>query len=799
MTNDPIPCTVAAWHNILAKPDESLIKHTWYVLSRLSDQVRLRPQLAAETGVDRLWHWLYWGTFLHDFGKCASGFQTILKANQRKSWGFRHEALSLAFVDWLFPRGNPDRIPVIAVIACHHKDAREIWETYGATYNEYGDPDMATQMIAQVSAADQLTLYRWLTSCAQEWAGILGFAPHLYPVAMPDEATARQPLQPHAIHDAVADLRTYTERLSFRDDQQAAQLGMLLRGMILIADHAGSAKSKADPFANLDLPSEQRMTSLFKPGAVLHYHQTAAASSAAGSALLIAPTGSGKTESALFWLNQQAALDGFAPARAFYILPYQASMNAMYLRLGRTFDKDHIGLQHGHAQQAIYYAALSDTLNTDTAQTIAQVNEEVSRLHRFPLNVQSPYQMLKSPYQLKGHEALFASFQGGRFILDEIHAYEPERLALIVGFIGFLREYAHARFFIMSATMPTHIQNVLREALPDLTTIEATEETFAEFQRHCVHVLNGSLDDALENILADADKGRSVLVCCNTVRRAKMIHARLRELLPDHPIILAHSRFNSRDRSEKEKQILAQVGVGAGHQGQKPIVVATQVIEVSLNIDMDTLYSEVAPLEALLQRFGRVNRAREKKGVLADVYVVREQPDDVKWLYSPELLAGAVQKLEEIDGQPIDESKVGTWLDQIYTGATLDEWQKTYQESAAKFESEIIGTLKPFATDDGIEAAFYQMFNRIEVLPASALTEYETLINKGQFVEASSLLIPIGWKQYQMLKNNKKTWDDNVKKGRYQIPVHVVNADYSSDSGLDIEGAMQVDIPPEAD
>lgn len=799
MMTDPIPCAAIEWHSILAKPDESLITHTWHVLSRLSDQLRLRPALSAEIDTPRLWHWLYWGTFLHDFGKCASGFQKMLKSPKRERWGFRHEALSLAFVDWLFPRGNPDRMPVIAVIACHHKDADQIIADYGAMYHDYPEDDLVAQMIAQVSAVDQLTLYRWLSTCAQEWAALLGFTPYIDQVTMPDETMIKKPLEARSIYEAVEDLRAYTQRLSFRVDPQAAQLGMLLRGMILIADHAGSADSRRIPFASLDLPSETRMAMLFKAGNDPYPHQRQAATSSAGSALLIAPTGSGKTEAALLWLNRQAELDGYAPARVFYVLPYQASMNAMHKRLGDTFDQNQIGLQHGHAQQAIYYAALSDTLNTDSAANIAQINEDVSRLHRFPLNVQSPYQMLKSPYQLKGHEALFASFQGGRFILDEIHAYEPERLALIVGFIDFLRRYAGARFFIMSATMPSHIRQVLLEALPDLRQIEAAPETVAAFQRHRVRLLEGSLEDALDRIIADASQGRSVLVCCNTVRRARMIHAELRRRLPYQPIILAHSRFNSRDRTEKESQIMAQVGVGADQRGQKPIVVATQVIEVSLNIDMDTLYSEVAPLEALLQRFGRVNRARKTKSRLADVYVVREQPDDVRYLYSPDLIEAALNKLDEINGHPVDEASVGKWLDELYAGAAHDAWWTKYRQSAASFQADILGTLKPFATDESIESAFYQMFNGVEVLPASALRDYEGLINSGNVIEASSLLVPLRWQQYKRLAQNGKAWRDTLQKGRYPTPIYVVNADYSPESGLDIEGAMQVAVPTEAD
>ncbi len=805
MTNDPIPCAEAAWHNILAKPEESLVAHTWHVLSRLIDQVRLRPSLAAEIGEPRLWHWLYWGTFLHDFGKCATGFQEVLIAARdhrpRKPWGYRHEALSLAFVDWLFPRGDADRGAVISVIACHHKDAQEIVEKYGFADSDYPEDNLAMQIVDQVKPADQQVLYRWLSSCAWEWAETLGFTSYIYPVKMPTEARAKEPLRADLIFEAVETLRAYTTRLAFRENAHAAQVGMLLRGMVLIADHAGSADSKNEPFEALDFSSSEHMERLFKPNASRYPHQQQAASSETGSAMLIAPTGSGKTEAALLWLDRQATLDGRPPSRVFYILPFQASMNAMYDRLGRLLGKDHIGLQHSHAQQALYYAALSDALNTETAKNIARANEEVSRLHRYPMNIQSPYQMLKAPYQLKGHEAIFANFQGGRFIFDEIHAYEPERLAMIVRFIGFLREYASARFFIMSATMPTHVQNVLRAALPDPQMITADETTLRQFQRHRVNLLAGSLSDdaTLKRIADDAARGQSILICCNTVKRAKDLHALLKERLPGYPLILVHSRFNSQDRSAKEAAIMEQVGLDSNgaHEERKPIVVATQVVEVSLNIDMDTLYTEVAPLEALLQRFGRVNRVRRRE--LADVNVVREQPENVKYLYLPALLDATLRKLEEIDGQPVDECAVGAWLDQIYAGQALEEWQTRYDKSWDEFGSEILDNLRPFATDEGIEKSFYQMFNGVEVLPEAVHTQYVDLIKQRKYLDASSLLVPLGWGQYKRLEGHRKAWRETETQGRLEFPIYLVDAEYSSENGLDIEGALQTEVLREAD
>lgn len=106
--------------------------------------------------------------------------------------------------------------------------------------------------------------------------------------------------------------------------------------------------------------------------------------------------------------------------------------------------------------------------------------------------------------------------------------------------------------------------------------------------------------------------GKSVLIGINTVRTAQKIKNILDELLGEDKIILIHSRFTARDGLTKEIDIMGRLG--AKKENQLPIVVvATQVIEVSLDLDFDTIISEPAPLEALIQRSGRLNR-RGKKG-----------------------------------------------------------------------------------------------------------------------------------------------------------------------------------------
>ncbi len=799
MLTDPImPPVDRDFHLIRAKSTgqkESLVEHTWYVLARLADQRRLRPTLPLELGCPRFWHWAYWGAFLHDFGKAAAGFQAVMNGTARR-WGFRHEALSLAFVEWLFPLNHPDRIPVIALIATHHRDAAEI-VTY---YRRNPDADHAQDLIDQLEPTNVRRLYDWLATSGWVWAQALGFSQDTEAPTLPDFETAKTLVEkPTAIHRAVAALDQYSRHVAFRTDAGGALQGALLRGLILTADHAGSAR--VAPFTAASL-THDRIVSILGDRE-LFPHQRQAANAPAASMLLISPTSSGKTEAALLWLAQQQGHDGHPGARIFYTLPYQASMNAMRLRLQKLFaDPETVGLQHGRMLQTLYYQTLANHPDSDVAAAFAKQQKELARLHKFPINLISPYQLLKVPYQLKGFEALLTHFYGGRFILDEIHAYEPERMALILTMLRFLQQTCHARFFIMTATLAPHVRAALHAALPGLQTVEATPETFQRFQRHRLHVLPGDLlaPDVLDQIVTDAAT-RSVLVCCNMVRRAFEVYEAIRQALAARypgeafDVILLHSRFNSRDRSEKEARILKQTGVDAAER-VRTVVVATQVVEVSLNIDMDTLYTEAAPMEALLQRFGRVHRGRPPGPPLADVYVVRQQPESVKMIYLPALIEATLTCLAAADNTAIDEGQVGEWLKQVYEGEALTQWQAAYDASYQAFETQVFNHLRPF-NSSGIDDLFYRMFDGLDVLPEDFYDEYQALMQAGNYIEASSLLVPIAWRDYARFERKGKGWNDKSDDSdRY---LRVVRVPYSPETGLDLASGFADPTLEEAD
>lgn len=762
---------------------ETLAQHTRDVLGRLADLVRLRPDLPQTLDVPRLWHILFWAAFLHDFGKATSGFQARLRGGPK--WPHRHEVLSLTFVDWVAAGFTQDELAwVVAAIVSHHKDASVIRDLYATP----DDPD-DDQLIARVAELDETTLrglWRWLVECAAAWIDDLGMGE--IDVSMPalaDQDRAVTLIQQQGVARIRHWLKVYRRFVLEieRSEERPLIIGTLaLRGHLINSDHTASAHAGPLPRATFDADAILASRGISRDK--LYKHQTDAETTD-GSALLVAPTGSGKTEAALLWAAHQSAINGGLP-RLFYTLPYQASMNAMYLRLDESFHKK-VGLQHGRSLLALYRLLLDQEYGPEQAARQAKWARNLVKLNYNPVRVFSPYQMLKGMYRLKGYEALLTDYHGAAFIFDEIHAYEVERLALILKTIEYLAHNYNARFLVMSATFPTLIKNWLREALGNPPDIVAEPALFDKFKRHRLCLLDGELlsDEGLRRIENDARAGNSVLVVCNLVARAQRAYNQLQNRLKDTniPVELLHGRFNMRDRSAKEKMV--REAAGSTSEQRRPIVlVATQVVEVSLDIDLDTIYTDPAPLEALVQRFGRINR-RRKYETSVPVHTYR-QPADGQKIYADVLITGTLAVLERENGKPLDESAVGTWVDEIYAGEVAEQWKAKYAHAATEFEATCIQTLRPFQADEYLEELFYKAFDGIEVLPEALYDEYVAL-KENDPIRAGELLVPISWGRYHALANDGRV---RPREGRM---VPIVRAWYDSEIGLDFDREFEED------
>jgi len=742
---------------VLARPREALTAHTLEVVARVEQLSKLHTGQAFP----RLWFRLHCAALLHDSGKLAPGFQRGLRSAKAR-WGLRHEVLSVGFVQW-FAFAEEDYPWIVAAIATHHRDADDILNRYRERPDPADDPTHL--LVAGLDEAQLRAWYEWIAQQCDAAARSGYVLPALQPFSIPTAAEIRKAL--NSLEEFVAPLQKMG--VAHPDFAEAT----LLRGFMLIADHAGAARTI--PFEGVRL----QRAALTRPNP--YPHQELSEKSRAETILLIAPTGSGKTDAAL--LRVAAEMGGVA--RLLYLLPYRASMDAMQQRLELYAVAGSVGLQHGRALQSIYRRLLSEGHTVESAAQSANERLNLSRLHAFPIRVCSPYYLLRGVYQFKGFEAILADSWNGWLIVDEIHAYDPERLALILETLRFLREQFNVRLFIMTATLAPVTREALDEALPDLTTIPVDTELYASFRRHRLRLLAGTLEDHLGAIEAAWQVGRAVLVVVNTVRRARAITADLKAR--GLPTLTLHSRFNSRDRWEHEQRVLAWFGVGARspeNTERLPIVIATQVIEVSLDIDFDVLFSDPAPLDALVQRFGRVNRGRTEP-ILADVCVCAEPTgaEAIHPIYDPALVAKSLRILAGYDGEPIDEARISGWLAEVYEGDIETHWREAYTQKQAEFRRIVLETCAPFNSGDaGLFLQFVALFDGVEILPLSLEEEYRARLTDDP-IGASALLVPVAWWQYKMLERRGVAWSGEGD----EADLYFTDAPYDAQRGLQIE------------
>jgi len=190
-------------------------------------------------------------------------------------------------------------------------------------------------------------------------------------------------------------------------------------------------------------------------------------------------------------------------------------------------------------------------------------------------------------------------------------------------------------------------------------TVRLSPKELQTYDRHIVHRLAD--EAAARAAVADALKeGKRVLFLSNRVQAAQERYAWAEKAFPGVPRLLLHSRFRRGDRAEREQQIEKfdqQVG--------PCLVCATQVVEVSLDISFDTLVTDAAPFDSLIQRFGRVNRRRVEDPKLCPVYVIAP-PRSVSEAkpYNLDELQRSFAQLP--DGRPLAETGLQERIDAVY-------------------------------------------------------------------------------------------------------------------------------------
>jgi len=298
-------------------------------------------------------------------------------------------------------------------------------------------------------------------------------------------------------------------------------------------------------------------------------------------------------------------------------------------------------------------------------------------------------------------------------------------------------------------------------------------------------VREGNLFDNLPVIVAEIkDSRQSTLIFCNHVKTSQQVYEELKNGYGFIDMTLLHSRFNGRDRTEIETKITRKKTKGEKAELayalkknplRTPILVATQAVEVSLDIDYERGYSEPAPADALGQRLGRVNRRGERDAAPIVIYA---EPTNGH-LYDETLTEKTVGLLRNVKGE-LSEQELTSIVDGVYENgyspAAQCEFEKGLNnESIKNFADEIIARTHVAWTD----TIFEQTDAQIEVLPQSLYSEFLDLRKEKRYVEMRQLFVPIRWGTYHKAKAT------NAIRYNEDLHEHIVTFAYNKNKGLD--------------
>ena len=349
-------------------------------------------------------------------------------------------------------------------------------------------------------------------------------------------------------------------------------------------------------------------------------------------------TGSGKTEAALF-LAHRMMRAGSAQG-IYWALPTMATANAMHERMLQAYSrlyepgaKPSLVLAHGSRHMVSGFRNSIGFKNGSRSGCDAWIADNRKKTFLAAVGVGTIDQALLTILPSRHQSLRMAGLGRSVLVVDEVHACDPYMHALLRRLLEFHAAQGGSAI-LLSATLPKQTRQELvdsfrgggaeltSDCFPMVTHAASTmvgETPIAssgDAKRDIWIKMTCDASDAEKMVTAALESNQCVAWIRNTVGDAIEAHDRFARRMPADRLMLFHSRFALCDRLEIEQKVIQRFGKNsraADRRGR--LIIATQVIEQSLDLDFDMIVTDLAPMDLLIQRMGRLHRhKRDRQG-----------------------------------------------------------------------------------------------------------------------------------------------------------------------------------------
>ena len=707
-----------------SKPEESITEHTNELLSRLKIlQLLYGEQITKNIKIDkeRFWKLLEIICTYHDVGKCYAPFQNeILKKLQKpliktnfNYTDIKHEQLSPMFVDKkYFNITKEERKLVMQAIFYHHERKNNM------IVNELVEQIIEEEIIPKL----------------EMFENELNIKLNKVPNSM-------------YLNDVKAERR-------ITEDDEYYQEYCLLKGLLHRLDYSSSAHVKVEDDTKEKI-SEYVEKYMKERGYKKRALQIFCQENDENNIVVIGSTGMGKSEAALLWSNS---------SKTFFTLPIRISINAIYDRIHNVIGYEDVGLLHS---TALDY--LQDNIEKSEIEQSFECYQESVNLSK-KITTCTIDQIFKFVFKYKGYEREYATLAYSKVIIDEIQAYSPEIVAVILKGIEMIFK-AGGNFMIMTATLP----GIYKEELEKMGVKFKYNKFLTETNRHRIQIREEKIIDDIE-VIKEKGKTSSVLIIVNTINKAIELYKQMQ----DEEVNVLHSRFINEGRNRLEREIKE-----FSKSKKKGIWITTQIVEASLDIDFDYLFTEMSTLDSLFQRLGRCYRSREYKNEECNIYIYEKDISGIGYVYDKEIAKMSGEILRKFNGKILSEKEKVDMVEKLYSRENLKgtKFLKAFERGM-----NVLNNVVDYDVSKSDAQKLLRNIETIKVIPKSIYDNNLDLFEEYNQAEDKREKLEIMRKIERLTTSIRKTQKykigDRISKVKYIDDVFCIDMKYDEKIGL---------------